>query len=98
MIIAVDAEIDPRNWDDIAWVLATRMDPSRDVMILEHTPMDYLDFASPKPGLAGKIGIDATSKIGSETDRDWGAVMKMSDADMAFASALVERTLPELRK
>lgn len=98
MIIAVDDDIDPGNWDDIAWALATRMDPSRDVMMLENTPMDYLDFASPQAGLAGKMGIDATTKIGSETSREWGSVMHTSDADMAFADKLVGRILPELRK
>ncbi|WP_415220692.1 UbiD family decarboxylase [Pseudophaeobacter arcticus] len=96
MIIAVDADADPRNWDDIAWVLATRMDPSRDVMILENTPMDYLDFASPQPGLAGKIGIDATTKIGSETTREWGHVMQGAPEDQAFAADLVARLIPEL--
>lgn len=91
MIVAVDSDIDPRNWDDIAWALATRMDPGRDVMQLENTPMDYLDFASPEPGLAGKIGLDATTKIGSETRREWGQVMQSSDADRAFAADLVGR-------
>ncbi|HLS18234.1 MAG TPA: UbiD family decarboxylase, partial [Paracoccaceae bacterium] len=57
MIVVVDDDIDPRDWGDIAWALSTRMDPARDVMLLERTPMDYLDFASPEPGLAGKIGI-----------------------------------------
>ena len=65
------------------------MDPSRDVMILENTPMDYLDFASPQPGLAGKIGIDATTKIGSETAREWGRVMRGVAEDQAFAADLV---------
>ncbi len=96
MIVAVDADIDPRNWDDIAWALATRMDPSRDVMILENTPMDYLDFASPQPGLAGKIGIDATTKIDSETHREWGQVMAGSPQDQAFAEDLVARLMPGL--
>ncbi len=96
MMITVDADVDPRNWDDIAWVLATRMDPSRDVMILENTPMDYLDFASPQPGLAGKIGIDATTKIGSETARDWGQVMQADAKDQAFAEDIVSRLMPEL--
>lgn len=96
MMIAVDADTDPRNWDDIAWVLATRMDPSRDVMILENTPMDYLDFASPQPGLAGKIGIDATTKIDSETSREWGRVMQGSAQDQAFAADLVSRLMPGL--
>lgn len=96
MIIVVDDDIDPRNWDDISWALATRMDPSRDVMQLENTPMDYLDFASPQPGLAGKMGIDATTKIDSETQRTWGEVMHTAPTDAAFAVDLVSRLMPEL--
>lgn len=96
MIIVVDDDIDPRNWDDIAWALATRMDPGRDVMIMENTPMDYLDFASPQSGLAGKMGIDATNKIGTETTRDWGAVMRTAPADATFAEDLLARCLPEI--
>jgi len=96
MIVVVDDDIDPKNWDDIAWALATRMDPSRDVMQLDNTPMDYLDFASPKAGQAGKIGFDATTKIGSETTRDWGRVMTTSPEDASFAADLVSRILPEL--
>ena len=91
MIIVVDDDINPRNWDDIAWALATRMDPGRDVMMLERTPMDYLDFASPEAGLAGKMGIDATNKIGSETTRDWGEVMQTAPEDAAFAADLLAR-------
>lgn len=96
MIVVVDDDIDPRNWDDIAWALATRMDPARDVMLLDRTPMDYLDFASPEAGLAGKIGIDATNKIGSETTREWGEVMTTAPADTAFAADLIARCLPGL--
>ena len=97
MIVVVDTDIDPRNWDDIAWALATRMDPCRDLIVLENTPMDYLDFASPQPGLAGKVGLDATNKIGSETNREWGQVMKTSSEDASFATDLVSRLMPELR-
>lgn len=96
MVIVVDEDIDPANWDDIAWALATRMDPSRDVMMLENTPMDYLDFASPQPGLAGKMGIDATNKVGAETTRDWGEVMQTAPEDAAFAADLLARLMPEL--
>ena len=96
MIIVVDDDIDPRNWDDISWALATRMDPSRDVMQLDNTPMDYLDFASPLPGLAGKMGIDATTKIDSETQRTWGEVMQTAPEDAAFAADLVSRLMPGL--
>jgi len=91
MIVVTDDDVDVRSWDDIAWVLATRMDPGRDVVILRDTPMDYLDFASPAEGLAGKIGIDATTKIGPETARDWGTVMAQSPEAEAFAAALLAR-------
>lgn len=97
MIVVVDDDIDPHNWDDIAWALATRMDPGRDVMLLENTPMDYLDFASPEPGLAGKMGIDATIKIESETHRDWGEIMHTDPADAAFATELLSRVMPGLK-
>ncbi|MEH6775010.1 MAG: UbiD family decarboxylase [Cereibacter changlensis] len=91
MVIVVDADINPRDWNDVAWAMATRMDPSRDVTILDRTPMDYLDFASPEPGLAGKIGIDATNKIGPETTRDWGEVMAQAPEAEAFAEQLLAR-------
>lgn len=97
MVVVVDADIDPRNWDDIAWALATRMDPARDVMVLDSTPMDYLDFASPREGLAGKIGIDATTKTGAETSRDWGQVMALNPRDETFAADLLARHLPGAR-
>ncbi|NGM46167.1 UbiD family decarboxylase [Rhodobacter sp. SGA-6-6] len=89
LVIVVDGEIDIRNWDDIAWALATRMDPARDVMLLDRTPMDYLDFASPLEGLAGKLGIDATTKIGTETARDWGREMHLDPTHQARAEALL---------
>ncbi len=92
-IIVVDEDIDPRNWDDIAWAMATRMDPARDVMVLDNTPMDYLDFASPREGLAGKLGIDATTKIGAETARDWGRVMTIDPAHEARAAEILSRHL-----
>ena len=88
-IVVVDRDIDPRCWDDIAWAMATRMDPARDVMVLDGTPMDYLDFASPREGLAGKLGIDATTKIGSETTREWGKVMALNPAHEARAAELL---------
>ena len=67
------------------------MDPSRDVMQLEGTPMDYLDFASPEPGLAGKLGIDATTKLGAETTREWGTVMRTNPEDADFAAELLKQ-------
>ena len=95
LIVVVDDDIDPRNWDDIAWALATRMDPARDVTILDRTPMDYLDFASPLEGLAGKMGIDATTKIGAETSREWGRVMETAPDDAHFAADLVGKYFPD---
>lgn len=80
LIIIVDDDIDIRDWRDISWAIATRLDPSRDLTILERTPIDNLDFASPAPGLGGKLGIDATNKIGSETSRAWGRVLAMDPA------------------
>jgi len=77
-LIVVDEDIDARNWKDVMWAISTRMDPVRDVTLIENTPIDYLDFASPDSGLGGKIGLDATNKIGAETDREWGRVLEMS--------------------
>ena len=78
-IIVVDEDIDVRNWQDVAWALATRMDASRDLTkCSQGTPIDYLDFASPEPGLGGKLGMDATNKIGAETRREWGRTLQMS--------------------
>jgi len=91
LLIVVDSDIDARNWDDIAWALSTRMDPGRDLMVLDRTPMDYLDFASPLEGLAGKLGIDATTKIGPETSREWGQVMRLDPAHEAMAADILSR-------
>ena len=91
MIIVVDDDIDVRNWDDVAWALATRMDPSRDLVLIDRTPIDYLDFASPRVGLGGKLGIDATNKIGAETKREWGRVLTMSPAVGARIDAIWDR-------
>ncbi len=92
MIVVVDDDIDARDWKDVMWALATRFDPSRDVTVIDNTPIDYLDFASPKPELGGKIGLDATNKIGAETNREWGTPIRMSDEVVD----LVSRKWPEL--
>lgn len=78
-IIIVDDDIDVRDWKEVIWAISTRSDPSRDVTIVDNTPIDYLDFASPLDNIGGKMGIDATNKIGSETSRNWGEIIKMSD-------------------
>jgi 4-hydroxy-3-polyprenylbenzoate decarboxylase len=88
LIIAVDPDINVRNWDDVLWALSTRFDASRDVIMLDHTPVDYLDFASPRSGLGGKLGLDATNKIGAETDREWGAVLSMNAETIARVDAM----------
>ncbi|MFQ5985727.1 MAG: UbiD family decarboxylase, partial [Alphaproteobacteria bacterium] len=79
VVIVVDDDIDARDWKDVMWAVATRMDPARDIMVVENTPIDYLDFASPEEGLGGKIGLDATNKIPPETHRAWGRKIRMSD-------------------
>ncbi|MBM3513371.1 MAG: UbiD family decarboxylase [Alphaproteobacteria bacterium] len=78
-VIVVDADIDARDWKDVMWAISTRMDPARDITVIENTPIDYLDFASPVAGLGGKIGLDATTKIPPETNRPWGREITMSD-------------------
>jgi 4-hydroxy-3-polyprenylbenzoate decarboxylase len=83
-VIVVDDDIDARDWKDVMWAISTRMDPARDITVIENTPIDYLDFASPVSGLGSKIGLDATDKIGSETNREWGRKIEM-DADVVAA-------------
>ncbi len=78
-IIVVNDDIDVRSWADVMWAVSTKMDPGRDITIINDTPIDYLDFASPQPGLGGKAGLDATDKIGAETAREWGQPIRMSD-------------------
>jgi 4-hydroxy-3-polyprenylbenzoate decarboxylase len=78
-VIVTDDDIDARDWKDVIWAMTTRMDPARDSVIAENTPIDYLDFASPVSGLGGKIGFDATNKWQGETDREWGRPIAMSD-------------------
>jgi 4-hydroxy-3-polyprenylbenzoate decarboxylase len=79
-VIVVDADIDARNWKDVMWALSTRMDPARDITVIENTPIDYLDFASPVSGLGSKIGLDATDKFPGETNREWGRQIRMDPA------------------
>ncbi|MDT9600870.1 UbiD family decarboxylase [Sphingosinicella rhizophila] len=77
-IVVVDDDIEIRSGADVLWAVSTRTDPSRDLLVLDRTPIDYLDFASAEPGLGGKLGIDATTKIGAETRREWGRPLAMS--------------------
>jgi 4-hydroxy-3-polyprenylbenzoate decarboxylase len=78
-IIVTDDDVNVRDWKEVIWALVTRVDPRRDAVITDHTPIDYLDFASPVPGLGSKMGIDATSKWAGETDRRWGEPIAMSE-------------------
>ncbi len=79
-VIVTDDDIDARNWQDVIWAMTTRMDPVRDTVLVDNTPIDYLDFASPVAGLGGKIGFDATHKLPGETRREWGRPIQMSAA------------------
>src|SRR5512144_2490289 len=78
-VIVVDHDISARDWKDVIWALSTNVDPARDITVVENTPIDYLDFASPVSGLGSKLGIDATAKIPPETQRDWGRKIRMTD-------------------
>ena len=78
-VIVVDDDIDARDWKDVMWAVSTRMDPARDITVIENTPIDYLDFASPDSGLGSKIGLDATNKWPPETKREWGDKLRMAD-------------------
>ncbi|MFO1058996.1 MAG: UbiD family decarboxylase [Dongiaceae bacterium] len=91
-VIVVDDDIDARDWKDVMWAIATRMDPARDITVIENTPIDYLDFASPESGLGGKVGLDATTKLPPETKREWGRKIRMDDAVVEA----VTRKWPEL--
>lgn len=77
-VIVTDDDIDVREWKDVIWAMTTRMDPARDITLVENTPIDYLDFASPTTGLGSKIGFDATNKWSGETNRNWGHPIRMS--------------------
>ncbi len=78
-VIVVDDDIDIRNWKEVIWAISTRVDPTRDTTIIDNTPIDYLDFASPISGLGSKMGIDATNKFPGETKRTWGETIKMNE-------------------
>jgi 4-hydroxy-3-polyprenylbenzoate decarboxylase len=78
-VIVTDDDIDVREWKDVIWAMTTRMDPGRDTVIIDNTPIDYLDFASPVAGLGSKIGFDATNKWRGETRREWGRPLRMND-------------------
>ena len=79
-VIVVDDDIDVKNWKEVIWAISTRVDPTRDTTLIDNTPIDYLDFASPVSGLGSKMGIDATNKLPGETDREWGEAIEMDQS------------------
>ncbi|MGY8625651.1 4-hydroxy-3-polyprenylbenzoate decarboxylase [Chromobacterium violaceum] len=87
-IVVVDDDVNTRDWKEVIWAITTRMDPVRDTTLIDHTPIDYLDFASPISGLGGKMGLDATNKMPGETSREWGTPIVMDDAVKARVDAL----------
>lgn len=87
-VIVVDESVDARDWKDVWWAVTTKMDPARDIMVVENTPIDYLDFASPVSGLGSKIGLDATDKLPGETDREWGRLLDMDAETKAKVDAM----------
>jgi len=87
-IIVTDDDIDVRSWQEVIWAVTTRVDPARDTLLVENTPIDYLDFASPVSGLGGKMGLDATNKWPGETQREWGTPIVMSAEVKARVDAM----------
>ena len=88
LVIVTDDDIDARDWKDVVWALSTRVDPARDTTVIENSPIDYLDFASPVAGLGSKMGIDATAKWPGETDRAWGRPIAMREDVKARVDAM----------
>jgi 4-hydroxy-3-polyprenylbenzoate decarboxylase len=85
-VIVIDAGLSARDWKDVIWAISTNVDPARDITLIENTPIDYLDFASPVSGLGSKLGIDATAKIPPETTRPWGTPIRMTDEIIEMVS------------
>ena len=89
-VVVVDDDVNTRDWKDVIWAMTTRMDPVRDTTLVENTPIDYLDFASPISGLGGKMGMDATNKMPGETNREWGTPIVMDAEVKARVDAMWE--------
>jgi 4-hydroxy-3-polyprenylbenzoate decarboxylase len=90
-IVVTDADVNIRDWKEVMWAITTRMDPVRDTTLVDHTPIDYLDFASPVSGLGGKMGLDATNKWPGETTREWGRTIEMDPAVTRRVAGLFEQ-------
>jgi 4-hydroxy-3-polyprenylbenzoate decarboxylase len=89
--VVVDDDVNVRDWKEVIWAITTRMDPVRDTTLVDSTPIDYLDFASPVSGLGGKMGLDATNKWPGETTREWGRTIRMDAAvEQRVAPVLAE--------
>ena len=88
-IVVTDDDIDVREWREVIWAITTRMDPVRDTVLVDRTPIDYLDFASPVSGLGGKMGLDATSKWPGETSREWGRPIRSDPAVAAKVAGVI---------
>ncbi len=97
-VIVVDDDVNVRNWEDVIWAITTRMDPARDLTILENTPIDYLDFASPVSGLGSKVGFDATNKWPGETNREWGRPIVMSPEIIKKVDGMWDSLFPNYPK
>ena len=89
-IVVVDEDVNIRDWKEVIWAITTRVDPTRDTMLVDNTPIDYLDFASPVSGLGSKMGIDATNKWPGETSREWGRPIVMDAAIKTRVDAMWE--------
>jgi 4-hydroxy-3-polyprenylbenzoate decarboxylase len=90
-VVVVDEDVDARDWKDVIWAMTTRMDPARDTLLIENTPIDYLDFASPVSGLGSKAGFDATNKWAAETARKWGRPIQMDERVRERVTAIWDR-------
>ncbi len=88
--MVVDDDVNVRDWKEVIWALTTRVDPVRDTMMVENTPIDYLDFASPVSGLGSKMGLDATNKWPGETQREWGRTITMDARVQARMDGIFE--------
>lgn len=95
-VIVTDDDVNVRDWKDVIWAMTTRMDPARDTVLIENTPIDYLDFASPVSGLGSKIGFDATNKWPGESTRQWGKPIRMSEEVKKRVDAIWEQLAPML--
>ena len=92
-IVVTDDDVDIRDWKEVIWAITTRVDPVRDTTLVEHTPIDYLDFASPVSGLGGKMGLDATTKWPGETQREWGRTIAMDTSVEQKAAAVFDEIM-----